>query len=97
MTQCVNASVPQTTSFTWDLPGHQHTEIPCFIIVGFQTNKNNSQRQNPAIFNNVGVNSIYVKLNSKKYPTTDYNISFPRHQLDRAYRYLGLSFLTWIG
>ena len=39
MIQCVSASVPQTTLFTWDLPGTPHTEVTRFIIVGFQTNK----------------------------------------------------------
>ena len=85
MIQCSNASVPQTTSFTWDLPGKQYTEVPRFITVGFQTNKSNNQRQNPAIFNNVGVNNIYVTLNSRKYPENDYNISFPKQQISRPY------------
>ena len=85
MIQCVNASVAQTTLFTWDLKGTESTEVPRFIIVGFQTNKNNNQRQNPAIFNNVGVNSIYVKLNSRRYPENDYNISFPKQQISRPY------------
>ena len=75
MITCTNASVPQTTLFTWDLPSISSPEVPRFIIVGFQTNKSNNQRQNPAIFNNVGVKNIYVMLNSRKYPTTDYNIS----------------------
>ena len=85
MLQCVNASVPQTTLFTWDLKSTESTEVPRFIIVGFQTNKSNSQIQNPAIFNNMGVNNIYVSLNYRKYPTTDYNISFPKQQISRPY------------
>ena len=85
MIHCSNASVPQTISFTWHLPSKSSPEVQRFIIVGFQTNKSNNQRQNPAIFNNVGVNNIYVKLNSKKYPTADYNISFPRQKVSRAY------------
>ena len=85
MLQCVNASVPQTTLFTWDLKSTESTEVPRFIIVGFQANKRNNQRQNPAIFNNVGVNNIYVTLNSKKYPTIDYNISFPCQKVSRTY------------
>ena len=78
MIQCFNASVPQTTLFTWNLQGASSSaEVPRFIIVGFQTNKSGSQRQNPAIFNNVSVKNIYVTLNSKKYPAVDYNLSFP--------------------
>ena len=85
MITCTNASVPQTTLFTWDLPSISSPEVPRFIIVGFQTNKSNNQRQNPAIFNNVGVKNIYVMLNSRKYPTTDYNISFPKQQISRPF------------
>ena len=85
MIQCINASVPQTPLFTWDLKSTESTEVPRFNIVGFQTNKSNNQRQNPAIFNNVGVKNIYVMLNSRKYPTTDYNISFPKQKISRPY------------
>ena len=85
MIQCINASVPQTTLFTWDLKSTESTEVPRFIIVGFQTNKSNNQRQNPAIFNNVGVKNIYATLNSRKYPATDYNISFPKQKISRPY------------
>ena len=85
MIQCDSASVPPTTSFTWRLAVKSSPEVPRFIIVGFQTNKINNQRQNPAIFNNVGVKNIYIMLNSKKYPATDYNISFPKQQFSRVY------------
>ena len=85
MIQCDAASVPQTTSFTWRLAVKSSPEVPRFIIVGFQTNKSGSQRQNLAIFNNVGVKNIYATLNSTKYPATDYNISFRTQQFSRAY------------
>ena len=85
MIQCINASIPQTKLFTWDLKSTESTEVPLFIIVGFQTNKSNDQRHNPAIFNNVGVNNIYTKLNFRKYPETDYNISFPKQKISRPY------------
>ena len=85
MITCTNASVPQTTLFTWVLPSTSSTEVPRFIIVGFQTNKSNNQEQNPALFDNVGVKNIYITLNFKKYPTTDYNISFPKHHISRPY------------
>ena len=45
MLQCVNASVPQTTLCTWNLKSVESTEVPRFIIAGFQTNKSNNQRQ----------------------------------------------------
>ena len=85
MIQCDSASVPQSTSFTWRLAVKSSPEVRRFIIVGFQTNKLNSQRQNPAIFNNLGVKNIYVMLNSTRYPEVNYQISFPGQQFSRAY------------
>ena len=85
MIQCDSASVPQSTSFTWRLAVKSSPEVPRFIIVGFQTNKLNSQRQNPAIFDNLSVKNIYVMLNSTRYPEVDYQISFRGQQFSRAY------------
>ena len=33
----------------------------------------------------MNVRSIYVTLNSNKYPALDYNLSFPKQQFSRAY------------
>ena len=86
MIQCDTASVPQATSFSWRLSVKLSPEIPRYIIVGFQTNKSGSQEQNPSKFDNVNVSNIYIMLNSIRYPTTDYNISFLAQQFSRAYR-----------
>ena len=78
MIQCDTASVPQATSFSWMPSVKSSPEVPRFIIVGFQ-------EQNPSIDDNVNVKNIYAKLNSNKYPTRDYNLSFPKQQFSRAY------------
>ena len=85
MIQCDSAAVPQTTSFTWRLAVKSSPEVPRYIIVGFQTNKNNRQDGNPAVFDHVGVNNIYCTLNSTRYPEVNYEISFERNQFSRAY------------
>ena len=85
MIQCDTASIPQTTSFSWRLSVKSSPEVPRFIIVGFQTNKTNSQTENPSLFNNVNVSNIYVMLNSIRYPTADYNISFLAQKFSRVY------------
>ena len=86
MIQCDSASIPQnSTSFSWRLSVKSSPEVPRFIIVGFQTNKIGNQKTNPSIFNNVNVSNIYVMLNSMRYPTTDYNISFLNQKFSRAY------------
>ena len=84
MIQCDSATIPQATSFSWRLsvksPG-----VPRFIIVGFQTDKSGNQLMNPSLFDNVNVSNIYVMLNSIRYPTTDYNISFLSQKYSRVY------------
>ena len=86
MLQCDSASVPDnSTSFSWRLSVKSSPEIPRFIIIGFQTDKNNSQKTNPSIFDSLTVNNIYVMLNSTRYPTTDYNIEFGSNMISRVY------------
>ena len=86
MIQCDSASIPHnSTSFSWRLSIKSSPEVPRFIIVGFQSGKSGNQEQNPSIFNNVNVSNIYVMLNSMRYPTTDYNISFLGQKFSRVY------------
>ena len=86
MIQCDSASIPNTTDFSWRLSVKSSPEIPRFIIVGFQNaDKSGNQTTNPAIFNNMRVNNIYVMLNSVRYPTADYNIAFLDQKYSRAY------------
>ena len=86
MIQCNNASITQNvSSFGWRLSVKSSPEIPRFIIVGFQTGKEGNQEQNPSIFDNVNVSNIYVTLNSVRYPTADYNITFVGQKFSRAY------------
>ncbi len=85
MRQCDSITVPQSTSFTWRLSVKSSPEKPRYIIVGFQTDKDADQEKNPSIFDNVDVRNMFVMLNSTRYPTVDYNISFPKHQFSRVY------------
>ena len=86
MLQCDSSQVPATsTNFTWRLGVKSSPDIPRFIIVGFQTNKNNSQAFNPAIFDNLNVRNIYVTLNAKRYPDTDYDNDFIENHFSRLY------------
>ena len=85
MIQCDSASIPQAISFSWRLSVKSSLEVPRFIIVGFQTNKIGNQAQNPSIFDNVNISYIYVMLNSIRYPTADYNISFLAQKFSGVY------------
>ena len=86
MLQCDSSQVPATsTNFTWRLGVKSSPDVPRFIIVGFQTDKNNSQAFNPAIFDNLNVRNIYVTLNAKRYPDTDYDNDFTENHFSRLY------------
>ena len=85
MTQCTSISVPQVNSLSWRLSVKSSPEVPRFIIVGFQTDRNNDQTKNNTLFDNLNISKIYVMLNSNRYPTLDYNLYFPAQQIGRAY------------
>ena len=86
MLQCDSTQVPANqTTFTWRLGVKSSPDIPRFIIVGFQSGKNNDQITNPAIFDNLYVRNIYVTLNAKRYPDTDYDNDFTKNQYSRIY------------
>ena len=85
MIQCDSASIPQATTFSWRLSVKSSPEVPRFIIVGFQTGRSGNQVANSSAFDNVNVNNIYAMLNSVRYPTTDYNISFLGQKFSSVY------------
>ena len=86
MLQCDSTQVSENiNSFTWILGVKSSPDIPRFIIVGFQSGKNNLQTQNPAIFDHLFVRNIYVTLNAKRYPDTDYDNDFAKNQYSRIY------------
>ena len=55
MIQCTSISVPQNNSFSWRLSVKSSPEVPRFIIVGFQTERNNDQTKNNAQFDNLNI------------------------------------------
>ena len=85
MIQCTSISIPQTNSFSWRLSVKSSPEVPRFIIIGFQTERNNDQEKNNAQFDNLKIKNIYVMLNSNRYPTLDYDLDFPTQKIGRAY------------
>ena len=84
--RCETVEVVESKKFSWTLPSQSSPNFPRYIIVGFQTNRDNDQKKNPAIFDNVKINMIRAKINSNSYPEYDYALSFPNNQVARAYR-----------
>ncbi|XP_065645836.1 uncharacterized protein LOC136076291 [Hydra vulgaris] len=86
MRQCDTTTVQQANSFGWQL---SCAEIPRYVIVGFQTNRNaGDQTVNSALFDHCDLKNIYVVYNNStiQYPALDYYCSFPNQQFSRIYR-----------
>ena len=64
--QCDMLSVPESTSFTWRLSVKTAPEISRFIVVGFQTAKDDDQSKNPSTFDHVNLKNAYVTINSDR-------------------------------
>src|SRR6476469_2703384 len=77
--------VSQTQNFSSRLNSMSGVEKPRWIIVCFQTDRNNSQEQNPAIFDHVNITNALFYINGKKYPMYDINSDFARNDYSMLY------------
>ena len=75
----------QTQSHTWRLSVTGGVEKPRWIIIGFQTDKMDTQQQNPAVFNNLNLKNAYVTLNSERYPKSEIIANFGRNEYMRLF------------
>jgi hypothetical protein len=71
-----SAVVSQTREFSWRVNVISGIEKPRWIIVGFQTDRNVTQEQNPAVFDNLNLENAHIKLNSDRYPAEDITFDF---------------------
>src|SRR5271157_1092309 len=78
-------TLTQTLNHTWRLSVTGGAEKPRWIIVGLQTNRKNSQQQNPAVFDHVNLRNAYVTLNSDRYPMLDITTNYTRNEYMKLY------------
>ena len=77
--------VPPARTFTWRTNVLSGVEKPRWIIVGFQTARNQTQEQNCAVFDHLNLTNAYVSLNSERYPLYDVVSSFPTNDYSVLY------------
>ncbi|XP_065675903.1 uncharacterized protein LOC136092112 [Hydra vulgaris] len=78
MRQFDTTTVPQSTSFNWQLCVKTSPENTRYIIVGFQTSRTVDQTANASIFDHCDLKIMYIMLNNnERCPAVDYNLSFP--------------------
>ena len=92
------------TSHDWRISTQSGNVAPRWLIIGFQTARENNQEKNNAIFDHLKATKVFVTLNSDEYPgnatTQDYD--FSTYRISRAYKdfrdfksqYIGDNYLT---
>jgi hypothetical protein len=78
-------TLTQTQNFTWRLSVTGGVEKPRWIIIGFQTNRIDTQQQNPAVFDHLNLRNAYVTLNSERYPMSDIITNFNKNEYMNLY------------
>lgn len=66
--------LPQTTRHTWSVKTTSQVNKPRFVVVGFQTNRNNNFRVNSTLFDHCNITNVKLYLNNDRYPYDDLNL-----------------------
>jgi hypothetical protein len=75
----------QVLRHPWPLSLPGGAEKPRWLIIGFQTARINTQRQNPAAFDNIDLKSASVTLGSQTIPMTKIMTNFSRNEYTTLY------------
>lgn len=78
-------ALPQTDKHIWSVKTSSHLNRPRFVILGFQTNRNNNARANAAVFDHCDVSDVKLHLNSESYPYENMNLNFEANNYLQAY------------
>lgn len=73
-------TLPQTDKHIWAVKASTQVQKPRFIIVGFQTARNNDITKDMSTFDNCDLSDLKVYLNSECYPYENLNIDFTKNQ-----------------
>ena len=80
MRQCEVVEVPSVTDYDWRLGARTAPEKPRYIIIGLQTDKNDDQKKNAALFDSCKVTNMHVTMNNVRYPAQDVNSNFAQYK-----------------
>ena len=86
MRQCEKVQLSQTQNYTWRLGVRSAPEKPRFMMIAFQTGKDNEQTANTALFDHCSLKNMYILLNNIRYPAIDLNIDFAKNEYENVYK-----------
>ena len=86
MRQCTNIILPQVSTYTWRLGIRAIPEQPRMIMIAFQTDRENDQDKNIAVFDHCKVKNMFVVLNNIRYPAIDFISDFDKNEYDHHFK-----------
>lgn len=73
-------SLPENDKHIWSVKTSSQINTPRYIIIGFQTNRNNQIKADKSGFDHCQISDLKVYLNSVSYPYENINTDFKRNQ-----------------
>ncbi|XP_050522228.1 uncharacterized protein LOC126895602 [Daktulosphaira vitifoliae] len=73
---CKYPFIPQKKSFSWTVKTCNNFQKPRYVIVGFQTDRKNSESKSMSEFDHCNLTNLKVHLNSEVYPYNDLRCNF---------------------
>ena len=77
--------LPQSSKHIWTVKTSSQLEKPRFVILGFQTNRNNQAKANASHFYHCKLRNVKLYLNSQSYPYGNLNLDFGTNTYSLAY------------
>lgn len=87
---CESVGVQMNKSFYWNLGSQSISESPRWVVVAFQSDKDNNQDTNPAWFDNMDAVNVQVEINGKTYPESSSDMDFSQNKFGDVYKACGL-------
>lgn len=78
-------TLPQTDRHIWAVKTSTQLQKPRYIVIGFQTERNNKIAKDISHFDTCGLTDLKVFLNSECYPYENLNINFDKNQYTILY------------
>lgn len=80
-----NPTLTTATSQVWSVKGSTQLNTPRYIVIGFQSNRNNRIAADKSRFDHCNLRDLKVYLNSECYPYEKLNLNFTNRQVATAY------------
>lgn len=81
-------NVLQTTRNIWSVKTTTQMTKPRYVVVAFQTNRNNVASANPKHFDHCNISNMRLYLNNDRYPYDDMNLNFNKAEFCETFNML---------